>query len=98
MDRLLLGALREVDADICGGCGHHRTDTLNPLHDRANPQHVAYYDTGLPWTCLACAAKDLAIARASKGREPEDLAGLQWAVELVPRKSPAPARHPTPST
>lgn len=101
MDRLLLSALRELDADLCPGCGLHRADTMNPLHDRMNPDHTGWYDAGLPWTCLACAAKERAAIQLqnTKGLEPQDLAGLQWSVELRPRATAwSPPAHVTDHT
>ena len=65
---------------------------MDPAHDIADPDHVAHYETGAPWECLACTALARSQARWAKSYEPQDLAGLQWAVSLVP--NPRHRLHP----
>ena len=84
IDRLLIRALRIHEAGICAGCGHHRDETMDPAHDIADPDHVAHYEAGAPWECLACTALARSQARWAKSYEAHDLAGLQWSVSLVP--------------
>lgn len=58
---------------------------MSPLHDPANPDHVATYQAGLPWVCLACAAVENARTRLAASFDADDMAGFQWAAELIPR-------------
>ncbi|HQW74153.1 MAG TPA: hypothetical protein PLG46_08680 [Ornithinibacter sp.] len=65
---------------------------MNPAHDGADPEHVAHYETGAPWECLACSALARSQRRYADAYKDEAV-GLQWSVELVPnptrRKQPA---------
>lgn len=91
IDRLLLRALNEYEADLCE-CGHPRSESMDPAHDPLDPMSVTVYRSGAPYRCLACTA----VAQAQKRHANElgennqdDMAGLKFGVELVPRRGSA---------
>jgi hypothetical protein len=81
-DRLLLLALDAYERNLCV-CGEPRDEAWSLEHDRANPNHTAYYDARPPFVCAACSvldAKHKAYADAGGST-----AGRFWAVAPVPR-------------
>lgn len=61
------------------------------MHDPADPNHVASYETGAPFRCLACEAKGkaqqayskaLKAAQGSDG-DSDDVGQFKWIVSLV---------------
>lgn len=63
-------------------------------HDGADPDHVARYETGAPFRCLACEAIGHARRRFSKaltaaqgsGGDDDNVGQFQWSVQLVPNE------------
>jgi hypothetical protein len=93
-DRLLMLALAEYEADLCEGCGHPRSESMNAEHDGRDPEHVARYEAGAPFECLACAElarAQRAYASAAGGYAEEQMQGLKWVTELVPRSPRKPS-------
>ena len=92
-DRLLLLALHRHEADLCS-CGHPRSESMNPDHDKDDPEGAAGYFAGEPFRCLACtelAAAQKTYADTVGPDRIDAMHGLQWAVELIHRKhKPAP--------
>lgn len=83
-DRLIIRALHRYETGL-DQCGHPRSESMDPLHDPANPDHVATYQTGPPFVCLACAAIETSQAAWAKKHGEEAMAGTKWVAELVPR-------------
>lgn len=84
-DRLLVLALRDYEAGICAGCGHHKTESMDPAHD-GSEDSVATYVVGTPWECLACAALGRAQATFAKSLGEDghrDHGEYQWSVALI---------------
>lgn len=84
-DRLIIRALAQYESELEPGCGHPRSESMDPLHDPANPDHVATYQAGAPYVCLACAAVEKAQRAWAKTYGDDQLAGTRWVAELVPR-------------
>lgn len=71
VDTDLAVALAEIDADRCPGCGHQRTESMDPDHE--------YAFAADPLRCHACATRE----RTAKGNVDAggwDDAGIQWIV------------------
>lgn len=84
---MILQALQAYESGLCE-CGHHRSESFDSAHDPMDPEHVARYQAGKPFRCLACsemARAQRAHAKALGESAEADMAGLKWVAELVPR-------------
>lgn len=74
-DRLIAMAVADYEADLCGGCGEPRSESMDPANERA-------YVAPPPLRCHACTAIE---ARQEKYRDAQQPRALAFTVELARR-------------
>lgn len=74
-DRLLALALAVYEADLCAGCGHPMSESMDPANERR-------YHAPPPHRCHACTAIELRSAEYEKAQQPR---ALRFTVDLIRR-------------
>lgn len=85
---MLMLALRVYETELCGGCGHPRSEAWDASHDPADPENDVVYATGAPYRCLACTSLENGKKDYMKqlGDDTDYAAGTYWITELVHRR------------